>query len=152
MHFRAALVAFAGLVSSCGGGGGSTPESPGGGGPPNTGPTFPGPALAGCAVFPSDNEWNRDVSSDPVDANSAAYIANIGATRFLHPDFGSDPTYGIPWTTVPASQPLVPMSFDYDDESDPGPYPFPRDAPVEAGGDSHVLVLQQGACKSYEPF
>ena len=102
--------------------------------------------------FPADNEWNRDVSGDPVDPASDAYIASIGAGRFLHPDFGSDPTYGIPWTTVPAGQPLVPMSFDFDDESDPGPYPFPANAPVEAGGDRHVLVVQQGSCRLYETF
>lgn len=150
----AALVVAAGLALSCGGSGGGTgaPDGSSGGGPPNTGPMFPGPTLAGCAVFPPDNEWNRDVSGDAVDANSAAYIASIGATRFLHPDFGSDPTYGIPWTTVPAGQPLVPMSFDYADESDPGPYPFPAGAPVEAGGDRHVLVVQQGTCKLYETF
>jgi hypothetical protein len=108
--------------------------------------------IAGCAVFPSDNPWNRDVSRDPVDPRSDAYIASIGASRFLHPDFGSDPGYGIPWTTVPGSQARVPMSFDYADESDPGPYPFPRDAPIEAGGDRHVLVLDRDACRLYETF
>jgi hypothetical protein len=44
------------------------------------------------------------------------------------------------------------MSFDYDDESDPGPYPFPPSAPVEAGGDRHVLVLDRDACQLYETF
>jgi len=117
-------------------------------------PVAPGdaPRIAGCAVFPSDNPWNRDVSRDPVDPRSDAYIASIGAARFLHPDFGSDPSYGIPWTTVPGSQARVPMSFDYADESDPGPYPFPRDAPIEAGGDRHVLVLDRDACRLYETF
>ena len=42
---------------------------------------------------------------------------------------------GIPWVSVPLSQPLVPVSFDESDESDPGPYPIPLDAPVEGGGD-----------------
>jgi hypothetical protein len=106
----------------------------------------------GCAVFPADNEWNRDVSADPVDPRSDAYIASIGASRFLHPDFGSPAEYGIPWTSVPGGQPRVAMSFDYDDESDPGPYPFPPDAPIEAGGDRHVLVLDRDACKLYETF
>jgi hypothetical protein len=104
-------------------------------------------------VFPADNPWNRDVSRDPVDPRSDAIIAAMnGGTRFLHPDFGSDPTYGIPWTTVPGSQPRVPMAFLYDDESDAGPYPFPPDAPVEAGGDRHVLVLDRDACRLYETF
>ena len=108
--------------------------------------------IAGCAMFPADNPWNRDVSRDPVDPRSDAYIASIGASRFLHPDFGSDPTYGIPWTAVPGTQPRVPMSFDYADESDPGPYPFPRDVPIESGGDRHVLVLDRDACRLYETF
>ncbi len=140
------------LAAACGGG------APGGGGGASTPASSPSPAtggrpvVSGCAVFPADNPWNRDVSADPVDARSAAYIASIGADRFLHPDFGSDPSYGIPWTSVPGTQPRVPMSFDYDDESDPGPYPFPPDAPVEAGGDRHVLVVDRGACRLYETF
>jgi hypothetical protein len=76
---------------------------------------------------------------------------NGGRTN-LHPDFGSDPTYGIPWTSVPGTQSRVPMSFDYPDESDPGPYPFPPEAPVEAGGDRHVLVVDRGECKLYETW
>jgi len=87
-----------------------------------------------------------------VDARSEAYIASIGGGKFLHPDFGSDPTFGIPWTNVPGSQPRVPVSFDFDDESDPGPYPIPPDAPIEAGGDQHVLVVDRDACKLYEMF
>src|SRR4029453_19273240 len=109
------------------------------------------PRIGGCVVFPADNPWNRDVSRDPVDPRSDAYIASIGASRFLHPDFGSDRTYGIPWTTV-SGQAGVPMSFDYADESDPGPYPFPANAPIEAGGDRHVLVVDRDACRLYETF
>jgi hypothetical protein len=64
--------------------------------------------------------------------------------------------YGIPWQTVPGSQPLVPMTFDYADESDPGPYPFPPTARVEggagSGGDMHVLVLDTGNCTLYETY
>jgi hypothetical protein len=138
-------------ASACGGGGSSpatdvpTPATT-----PAAGRTAP--TIAGCAVFPADNPWNRDVSGDPVDARSDAYIARIGAGTFLHPDFGRDPTYGIPWTSVPAAQARVPMAFDYDDESDPGPYPFPPDAPVEAGGDRHVLVVERETCRLYETF
>jgi hypothetical protein len=134
-------------LGACGGDGSVSPTGSSGPGPGGA-----VPRIAGCDVFPADNPWNRDVSGDPVDPRSDAYIASIGASRFLHPDFGSDPSYGIPWTTVPGSQPRVPMSFDYADESDPGPYPFPRDAPIEAGGDRHVLVLDRDACRLYETF
>jgi len=146
---RRLVVGAAALLTACGGGG--TGPTPAPSGPPAG--SSGSPAIHGCAVFPADNPWNRDVSGDPVDPRSDAYIAAMsGGSRFLHPDFGSDPTYGIPWTTVSGSQPLVPMSFVYADESDPGPYPFPHDAPIEAGGDRHVLVLDRDRCRLYETF
>jgi hypothetical protein len=122
------------------------------------GPTPPvnstgSPVIGGCPVFPSDSPWNRDISHDPVDPLSDAYVGSIGASGHLHPDFGSDPSYGIPYVVVPASQPQVPIDFTaYGDQSDKGPYPIPPNAPVESGSDAHVLVLQQGACKLYEMF
>jgi hypothetical protein len=55
---------------------------------------------------------------------------------------------------VPGTQPPVTVTFDYDDESDPGPYPIPPDAPIEGGpdsdGDRHVLVLDRDNCVLYE--
>lgn len=111
--------------------------------------------LGGCRIFPADNAWNEDVSQLPVDPNSATYMASMNAaTTNLHPDFGSDPTYGIPYVIVPSTQAQVPVSFDYASESDPGPYPVPSNAPIEGGtnatGDRHVLVLQGGTCMLYE--
>ena len=113
------------------------------------------PMIGPCAVFPPDNEWNRVVASDAVDPNSANYLASMNAgTTFLHPDFGT--SFGIPWITVPGSQPKVPMTFDIADESDPGPYPFPSNAPIEGGssstGDRHVLVVETGSCTLYETW
>ena len=116
-------------------------------------PVPPSGASLGCPIFPPDNPWNQDVSALPVDPNSDNYIASIGAGKFLHPDFGSNPSYGIPYVVVGPSQPPVPIHFtDFADESDPGPYPVPLDAPVEAGSDHHVLTLQTGTCKLYEMF
>jgi hypothetical protein len=114
-----------------------------------------GTMLGGCPVFPADNSWNQDISHAPVHPNSAAYIANIGQSGngFLHADFGGGGEYGIPFLIVPASQPGVPVEFvDYGDESDPGPYPIPLNAPIEGGGDRHTLALQEGSCKLYELF
>jgi hypothetical protein len=105
-------------------------------------------------VFPPDNEWNRDISADPVDPNSDAYIANInsnGAT-VLRADFGSNLEYGIPYATVPGSQPKVPVSFDYADESDPGPYPIPPNPPMETSSDHHILVIDRDHCLLYETW
>jgi len=112
-----------------------------------------GTRIGGCPVFPADNAWNRDVSHDPVDPRSDAYIAALPGN--LHPDFGSGRygDYGIPFAVVPRDQPLAPIHFTaYGDESDPGPYPVPLDARVEGGGDRHVLVIQRGSCKLYELF
>ncbi len=100
------------------------------------------------------------MDSLPVDANSAAYITTIGRAAVVHADFGSglweDKPIGIPYVTVPGSQPKVAVSFEYDDESDAGPYPIPTAAPIEGGpngdGDRHVLVLDQDACKLYELY
>lgn len=109
-----------------------------------------------CPVFPPGDAINQDISAAPVDPSSDQYIASIGSSGHLHPDFGSPPEYGIPYTVVGPDQPNVPINFTaYGDESDPGPYPVPDNAPVEgagAPGDRHVLVVQNGACKLYEMF
>jgi hypothetical protein len=111
-----------------------------------------GPTIAGCPLFPPDNPWRRDISRDPLDPHSAAWVASVGAGGHVHPDFGSDPTYGIPYVVVPANQPKVPITFTaYGDEADPGPYPVPDNAPIEAGSDHHVLVASAD-CHLYEMF
>jgi hypothetical protein len=116
--------------------------------------------IGACPVFPGDNIWNTPVANLPLDANSALYVNTIGPNSPLHPDFGSG-TYdgepiGIPFVTVPGTQPRVPVSFQYADESDPGPYPIPPNAPIEGGsassGDRHVLVIDGDACKLYEVY
>jgi hypothetical protein len=119
----------------------------------------PGPVVGTCDVFPQDNPWNRDVSRDPLRDDSAAIIASIqasGGTR-LHPDFGENPEYGIPYLVVPAGQPVVPITYTaYGDESDPGPFPVPLNAPVEGGvgasGDRHVIVVRSGTCELFELY
>jgi hypothetical protein len=115
-----------------------------------------GPSEYGCPLFPASNALNRDISHMPVDPGSARYIASIGLAGHLHPDFGSNPAYGIPYTVVSAQQRRVPIRFsEYGEESDPGPYPIPPGAPIEGAGeagDRHVLVLQRGSCRVYELY
>ena len=114
-----------------------------------------GPTVGGCRVFPTDNPWNVDISKAPLNTRSASIISWInarGATK-LHPDFGSDPSYGIPFSVVPQSQANLPVRYDaYGDESDPGPFPIPLSTPVEAGSDGHALVVQQGTCRLFELY
>jgi hypothetical protein len=118
-----------------------------------------GGTLNGRSVFPADNPWNRDVSADAVDPNSDALIASCGANAQVHPDFGTvwnGAPNGIPYVLVRGDQPRVPVTFDYADESDPGPYPIPPNAPIEGGsqssGDRHVLVIDTDNWKLYELF
>jgi hypothetical protein len=118
------------------------------------------PATASCAGMPGDNIWRADVSRLPVHPKSAAFVESIGAGATMHPDFGSGmwegAPIGIPVTTVPAGQAKVTVGFEYDDESDRGPYPVPRNAKIEGGadgsGDRHVIVHDKAACKVYELF
>jgi hypothetical protein len=118
-----------------------------------------GANLNGLQVFPADNPWNRDISKLPVDKASAAILKRLGLEKPLHPDFGT--TYngvpnGIPYLVVSGSQKKVPVQFEYADESDPGPYPVPLDAPIEGGpsgkGDRHVLVIDRDNRKLYELY
>lgn len=114
-------------------------------------------SLQGKRVFTPDDPWNRDISREPVDPDSDALIASIGANRPLHPDFGASlggKPFGIPYVVVPGNQPKVPVKFDYADESSPGPYPIPPDAPIEGGrgsdGDRHVIVIDKDNWMLYE--
>jgi hypothetical protein len=122
-------------------------------------PTGPNADLGGVLLMPADDEWNRDVSKDEVDPLSEAIIASIGPEKPLHEDFGivwKGFPGGIPYYVVGGDQPKVPVSFQYADESDPGPYPIPPDAWIEGGphsdGDRHVLVLDKDNWKLYEIF
>ena len=117
-------------------------------------------SLKGKRVFPADNPWNQDISGLPVDPNSANLISSMGLGTGLHPDFGTTwngAPNGIPYVVVSGSQQKVPITFtDYGDESDPGPYPVPQNAPIEGGpnatGDRHVIVIDRDNWKLYELF
>ncbi len=119
-----------------------------------------GASLNGKRLFPADNAWNQDVSGEPVDPNSANLIASMGLGTSLHPDFGTvwnGAPNGIPYVVVSGAQGRVPITFTaYGDESDPGPYPVPSDAPIEGGpsgtGDRHVIVIDRDNWKLYELY
>jgi hypothetical protein len=137
-----------------------------------TGGAGAAPTVGGCQVFPDfsgpasaksaadQTAWNQRITKAPVHKRSKEIIRSInrsGGTE-LHPDFGGDGEYGIPFEVVPASQPNVNVdtSGGYPDESDFGPAPIPPDARIEGGpnsdGDRHVLVVQQGSCGLYELY
>ena len=118
--------------------------------------------LNGFVPFPSNNLWNTDISTAPVDPNSANYINFIGSTVALHPDFGSgtfhNQTLGIPYQVVAGTQAKVNVTLNaFADESDPGPEPVPSNALIEGypkpgNGDRHVLVLDKDGCWLYELY
>jgi hypothetical protein len=133
----------------------------------------PYPELGGCSVFPppppgtpanapslpTEAAWNQDISKAPVARSSAATIAYINSHGGddLHPDFGSPRAYGFPYAVVSFGQRKLPIHFTaYGDESDPGPFPVPKNAPVEGGngsdGDRHVLVVDRSSCTLYELY
>ncbi len=121
--------------------------------------TGPGADLGGQRLLPYDSPWHRDISKDPVDPSSQLILDRIGMDTPLHPDFGPEwegAPIGIPYVVVGQEQPRVPVTFTYAEESDPGPYPIPPDAPIEGGtkgdGDRHILVLDRDAWKLYEVF
>jgi len=141
-------------------------------------PVRNGELPAPLPLFPPANWWNTDISSAPVDLRSASFISFIGASRGMHPDFGGDsgapaaPIYGMPYVVVSGTQPLVPVTFDYDDESDyaapgrPPGYPIPEQAKTEqrwiegglsatdprADGDRHMLIVDRDNRILYELY
>jgi hypothetical protein len=137
-----------------------------------------GPLPAPLPLFPPDNWWNVDISAAPVDPNSANFINFIGgAAAELHPDFGGDdPTppliYGMPYISVPGTQPLVPVTWmtpwNESDDGFPGRplgYPIPEEAKTQAkwieggppgnvdpGGDRHMLIVDRDNRILYELY
>lgn len=118
------------------------------------------PAAPNCNLFPTDNYWHTDVSHLPVHSKSSQWVNAIGLGSEVHLDFGSGEwdggPIGIPYTTVPRTQPPVDIEFEYWDESDPGPYPIPPNPPIEGGpdsdGDRHIIVMNRDDCILYEVY
>ncbi|MFL5901462.1 MAG: hypothetical protein ACJ75S_09735 [Solirubrobacterales bacterium] len=128
-------------------------------GPCSVFPKSPAGLAANAPSLPNEAAWNQDISKAPVARNSAATIAYIDSHGgdHLHPDFGSPRAYGFPYAVVGEGQPKLPIHYTaYGDESDPGPFPVPKGAPVEGGnrsdGDRHVLVVDRSSCTLYELY
>jgi hypothetical protein len=120
-----------------------------------------GASLNGFLPFPANNAWNTNIADAPVDPNSSAIINFIGNSTTLHADFGAGKydgqDIGIPYDIVSGS-PFVQINYtEYGDESDPGPMPIPKNAPIEGdpnpgNGDRHVLILDRDNCWLYELY
>lgn len=140
--------------------GGTQPAGSSGGADAGSTAAPSSPSLASCPIFPADNAWNRDVSTLPVDPLSDDYVDSIGRDAHVHPDFGTvwdGAPIGIPFVVVDDAQPGIDVEWSaYGDESDPGPYPIPLDAPIEGGpgsdGDRHVIAIDTSDCTLYELY
>jgi hypothetical protein len=115
-------------------------------------------------IFPADNSWNQDISSLPVDPYSDQIIAGFSSS-VLKADFGSglwdNAPIGIPFVVVCGNQRKYPIIYrangydgNYGDQSDPGPYPIPLNAPIEGNGqgDSHVIAVDKDNDILYELY
>ena len=135
---------------------------------------LPGP----LPLLPADNWWNTDISQAPLDPRTDAFIDFIGRTRRLHPDWGHESgdslpnpvIYGMPYVVVSGNEPLEPVTFYYDDESDAGApgrppgYPIPVEARTESrwieggvpgggtNGDRLLLIVDRDHRLLYELY
>lgn len=118
---------------------------------------IPPPGAPDCRVFPANSIWHADISQLPVHPRSAAWLASSNADdTFLHPDFGPSfgkpRPYGIPFNVVGGGHARRTVTFDYADESDPGPYPVGSDTTIEMGSDRHALIIDRDSCTLYELY
>lgn len=126
--------------------------------------------LSALSVFPATNWWNLDISTAPVDAASDDYIAFIGASRQMHPDFGPPP-YGIPYIGIGATDARVAVHWtQFGSQSDDGApgrpvgYPIPNVARTQpnhieggvagggASGDRHLILIDRDNLLLYETW
>jgi hypothetical protein len=114
-----------------------------------------------CSAFPATSIWHADISRLPVFGRSAQWIAHMGSTRTLHPDFGpsygeQSVPYGIPITYVTSTHAKPGVTFDYASESDRVGYPLGADTKIEGGqmtsGDRHAIIVDKSACRVYETW
>ena len=79
-------------------------------------------------MLPANNAWNTagDLAGGAPDSSTLIASINAAGKTKLHPDFGGNGAYGIPFAVVPSTQAKVPINYTaYGDESDPGPFPIP---------------------------
>ena len=105
--------------------------------------------VGNCSVFPAKNIWNVPIDKLPVHPDSELFIATEGPGLPVFPDFGTK--VAIPYSVVKGSKAKAAIQFT-DGSSDPGPYPIPPNAPTEPTVDSHLIVVDQDACKLYEAY
>ncbi|HTL52803.1 MAG TPA: hypothetical protein VL860_09535 [Planctomycetota bacterium] len=122
--------------------------------------------MANLQLLPKNHALYDDISKCAVLPNSDAIIAEVGADEVLNPD------YSFNFVIAPPNQAKVDVAIvPKNDESDPGPYPVPDNAPIEGWGpgkfgnkipfetwqrtgtgDRHCLVVDPAGGRFFEFF
>ena len=116
-----------------------------------------------CPIFPANNVWNTTITTLPVNAHSASWLASMSsATTNLHPDYGpsgnSAHPYGIPWILVSPRTIFTRVTFLYASESDRRLYPLSAATPIEGSSDRHAIMVDPArstnslACTLFETY
>lgn len=108
-----------------------------------------------CRVFPADNVWNTPVDHLPVNPKSAVWAASLPGKHLIvgfGPSGGKN--YGFPFAIIDNNTPMASVAIRDLAESDPGPYPFTAETPIEPydGGDAHALMINKDTCILYELY
>jgi len=137
------------LAEACGGSKGGAPAPP-----PSASPTS-----APGAYFPAAAPWYQDVSSAPVDPQSAAVIANLQRAGWglgrVQIDFSIEVLEAGPSAPVLA---FTPTEDHFRPDCDLDPVPVPAGGALEGeegyecrgDGDCHLLVVDRGQRRLYE--
>src|SRR5215470_1251632 len=97
------------LVPDAGSDAGTPDGGPIAGDPPPSDPAPPPPPEK-VSIFPPDSPWNTRIDDEPVDPNSDAYIADMGADDPLTAAWDAEGD-GIPYIEVGSDQQMVPISY-----------------------------------------
>jgi len=126
--------------------------------PPVQAQPLPGTA---CPLFPADSVFNADISTLPVNSQSATWKGNMTQFTNLHPDLGTFAQwYGVPINVAPPPASGLTPTFFYNSDSDhPAEgYPIDQSTLIEggpgasSGSDRHALVVNKNLCKLYEIY
>jgi serine/threonine-protein kinase len=146
------LTLLALVLAGCGGSGSSSPTSPGGG-------SASGGAPAPGAYFPAGSPWYQDVSSAPLDSQSAAVIRYLDGAGWglgrMQIDFGIEVLEAPAGTALRA---FVPTDDFYTPDCDRDPVPVPPGGALEgedgyecrSDGDCHLIVVDRSRNRLHE--
>ncbi len=110
------------------------------------------PSFNGCPMFSANHVFNTPISNLPVNANSGAYVSELGAGP-AHPDFGQQTPGGYVANVVHGnSVPPAVVNIVWPFTSDTGPFPIPSNAVIGNSGDYHLIVLDVDNCMLYEAY